>query len=188
MKEGNGPTYKPKMKETIVKYVLENSIINEYFMKVESDYRDDFRSHIWLIILEMTENQKKMEKITKLYSENKLGRYIVGLITNQLKSNTSSFTAIYKKKFQPIDFDIPQQIEDEPRTTAIVRSIIKELNGIYFADAILYKLWRGIDPISNKIKKPMTFKEIQELIGINYKSVRNSVMKTDRIIKERVKI
>lgn len=176
------------MKETIIKYVLDNKIITDYFEKVESEFKDDFRSHIWLIILEMTEDKKKMLKITKLYQENKLGKYIVGLITNQLKSNNSSFTMIYKKRFQELDFDIIETRNEKTKTIEIVENIIKELNNHHYADSILYKLWRGIDPITNKLKQPMTFKQIQELIGINYKSIRNSVMKTDKIIKSKIKL
>lgn len=176
------------MKEQIIKYVLGNEIINDYFRKVEAEYQDDFRSHIWLIILEMTENETKLQVITKLYYENRLGRYIVGIMTNQLKSNTSTFYKIYKKRFLPLDFDIPQTEVEEKRTMSTVSDIIKELDTIYFADSILYKLWRGIDPITNELKSPMTFKQIQQLIGINYKSVRTSVMKTDKRIKSKINL
>jgi Asp-tRNA(Asn)/Glu-tRNA(Gln) amidotransferase B subunit len=43
--------------------------------------------------------EKNPEKIEKLLDEKKLGKWIVGMITNQLKSNTSSFAKLYYNKF-----------------------------------------------------------------------------------------
>jgi len=70
----------------------------------------------------------------------------------------------------------------------MVKQVILILNNIYPVDSVLYKLYRGIDPITNELKDAMTYQEIQKLIGINYQAVRSSVMKTDKLIKERIKI
>lgn len=169
------------MRDKIINYILNNPIINDYFSKVQPDLRGDFESHIWLIIMEMIGDKDKSITIERLYNSGDLGRFIVGVITNQLKSNTSSFTRLYKESSIVYNGEIPDKAEDYIETThpaKVVLRIINELNHIHYADAVLFKLYYGIDPITNKLTKPKTYAEIQQLIGINYQTVRNSVIKT----------
>lgn len=177
------------MRDKIIKHIMSNKAINDYLAKVQPEWRDDFKSHIWLIIFEMFEIESKRKKIEKLYNNAELTKYLMGMITNQLKSNTSSFTKIYKARFQPLDFDMRMEESktDEERPD-IIKRIIRELDNIHWADAILYKMYRGIDPITNELKEAMSYSEIQRVIGINYRSVRNSIIKTDKSIKDKIKI
>ncbi len=173
------------MRDKIINYILNNHIINDYFSKVQPELRGDFQSHIWLIIMEMIEDNNKNITIEKLYNSGDLGRFITGIITNQLKSNTSSFTKLYKDQYVIYNEDIPEkadEYEEETHPRKIVMKIINELNHIHYADAVLFKLYYGIDPITNNLTKPKTYAEIQGLIGINYQTVRNSVLKTKRQI------
>lgn len=133
----------------------------------------------------MIEDNNKNITIEKLYNSGDLGRFITGIITNQLKSNTSSFTKLYKDQYVIYNEDIPEkadEYEEETHPRKIVMKIINELNHIHYADAVLFKLYYGIDPITNNLTKPKTYAEIQGLIGINYQTVRNSVLKTKRQI------
>ena len=178
------------MHEQILKSILENSIIIDYFNKVQEEYRDDFRQHIWLIITEMMADEEKSEKIEKLWKADNLGKFIVGIITNQLKSNTSSFTKLYKDS-NIIYTTIPELKEEEveqQNARLVILKMLNILNNIHFVDAVLFKLYYGIDPITNEITQPKTYGEIQNLIGINYQTVRNSVLKTKKTIKEHIKI
>lgn len=85
-------------------------------------------------------------------------------------------------------------VESEDKETAVMNhkliltKIINLLNNTYYYDSILYKLYRGIDPITNELREPMTYQQIQKLIGINYQAVRSSVIKTDKMIKEKIKL
>jgi hypothetical protein len=174
------------VRDKIINYILNNHIINDYFKKVQVDLRGDFQSHIWLIIMEMIQDKEKYITIQKLYESGDLGRFITGIITNQLKSNTSSFTKLYKDQYVIYNEDIPDkadEYEEETHPRKIVMKIINELNHIHYADAVLFKLYYGICPVTNNIIKPKTYAEIQDLIGINYQTVRNSVIKTKKQIK-----
>ena len=133
----------------------------------------------------------KYDKVLELYNSNELGKFIVGIINNQLKSNTSSYTKQYKDKritYTTIEDEPVEEESDKINHINMVKQIVLILNNVYPVDSVLYKLYRGIDPITNELKDAMTYQEIQKLIGINYQAVRSSVMKTDKLIKERVKI
>lgn len=179
------------MRETITTYILTNPIINDYLSKIDKENRNDFAQHIYLIIWEMMDDKIKYKRIKGLFQQGQLGKFIIGIINNQLKSNTSSFTKIYKdKRITYInEFPILNDETHHPINPKIVIvKIIDILNNVYYYDSILYKLYRGIDPITNEIREPMTYQQIQKLIGINYQAVRSSVIKTDKMIKEKIKL
>jgi len=173
------------MKQEITNYILNNQIINDYFNKVDDTNKSDFKQHIYLIIFEMMNDDIKWLRMQDLYKRNELGKFIVGIINNQLKSNNSSFTKQYKSKttiYKDIEEKADEQISSI-NTAILVFQIIKELQNIYCVDAVLYKLYRGIDPITDELKEPMTYQQIQKLIGINYQAVRSSVIKTEKHLK-----
>lgn len=74
------------MKETITNYILTNGIIIDYLSKVDKENRDDFRQHIYLIIWEMMWDEAKFKRMIQLHKRGELGKFIVGIINNQLKS------------------------------------------------------------------------------------------------------
>ena len=71
-------------------------------------------------------------------------------------------------------------------TRIILMKVLNILNNIHFVDAILFKLYYGIDPVTNEITEPKTYQQVQDIININYQTVRNSVMKTQKLIKESI--
>lgn len=162
----------------ITNYILNNAIINDYFSKVESSIKDDFKQHIYLIIFEMIESQP--EKIQLLYSKNELGKFIIGIINNQLKSNTSSFYKQFKKQLD-IDFYSYSLInaEEDP-----IFDIVKKMNH----SNVLLKL-KGFHPYHLSLFKlkwvdGLTIKEISDKLKIKYTTVYASIKKTEKKLKK----
>lgn len=175
--------------EIIMKDILINRSINLYFSKVEVEWRDDFRAHIYLTIMEGLTDPEKSKKIIQAHSQGNIHKWVCAVITNQLKSKTSPFYKIYKMRYKNIDFDISEEPKtEELNKDIIIKKILIELDNQHFADSVLYKLYRGIDPITNELKSPMTYGEISKKIGISYRSIYNSIAKTDKIIKSKIKI
>lgn len=178
------------MKEQIITYLLTNNYINNYFNKVNIENRADLKQFVWEEILKILNDETKLKYLTKLWEEdiNIVGKYFNKLISNQLKSDTSPYYLLYYNKkivLKPDntyfnEIDIPEENID---TKSIINKIIKILDNIYFVDAILYKLYRGIDPLSNKITKPKTYKEMEKLMNLNWQCIRDSIIKTEKIIK-----
>lgn len=173
----------------ITEELTKNKIVNDYFSRVSSTLRDDFKQHIFLQIYELYhKNPKKVELLIK---ENKLGQYIVGVITNQLKSKTSSFAKAHYNKYLEFqeNFNQISNGEDEYEEArkdpeCEVQKIIIWLQTIHPADCILFKLYYGIDPITNEIRTRMTFVEIQKLLDIPYQTVQKSCLKTKNELKK----
>lgn len=170
-------------------YIIHNKIIKDYFSKIPIEYRDDFIQHIWIIILELDKN-----KIQTLYDKGELGKFIIGIISNQLKSNTSSFYKQFRKE-STLELTDNQSIENiaddeyrEINNNKIIKDIIKILDNVHYVDQVLFKLYRGIDPITNKLVKPLTYSEIEKLTGITYQTVWYSVNKVTKLIKKQIEI
>lgn len=172
-------------------YILNNKIINDYFSKIPIEYRNEFKQHIWLNILEIYNNNEN--KINELYESNNLGKYIIGIINNQLKSKNSSFFNLHKKNLHSeykseYDDNITEEEYYETDNKRVISNIIILLDKIHFVDAILFKLYRGICTKSNTIVKPLTYSEIKIMTGIPYKTVWYSINKVNKIIKNNTKI
>ena len=171
--------------DQIFKELTENKIINDYFAKISPTYIDDFKQHIYCQIYETYYNSP--EKIELLLKEGKLGKYINGIISNQLKSNTSSFAKLYYNlnlvEFE--DRDIKSVEEPKVKDPFIeIEKIIIWLQTQHPADAILFKLHFGICPFTNTIKEPMSFKEMQTLLNIPYQTIQKSCLKTKMKLRE----
>lgn len=174
------------MEDKHIEYILNNKIINQYFEKVPLEYRDDFRQFIWLIICEMD-----IDKINNLYVKNELGKFIIGIINNQLKSKTSSFHKIYRKNNSTIlddRLDYKYEEYEEKDNLKIINDIINLLDKCHWVDSILFKMYRGIDCRTNKLVKPMTYAEIENETGIKYQTVWYSINKITKIIKKEIKL
>lgn len=82
-------------KNEILKELFQSKTIKETFRRVKqsSDTREnlqDLEQDIYLYLLED-------EKVERLYDENKLHFYVVRLILNQLRSQTSRYFYVYKR-------------------------------------------------------------------------------------------
>lgn len=177
------PTFLEKKKLT--DYILNNSYIDNYFNKIEPEFKDDFIQEMWVIFMEHINNN--YDRMCVLYEEDKLGKYLVGIITNQLISNNSSFYRKFKKvrkiQVELKDIDIPDTeyvIDKKPIT---LEQILIVLNNLIYYDAVLFKLYYGICPITNQIIEKKTYKEIADLIGLkDFQTIRNNIIATKKII------
>ena len=78
------------MRQEITDYILNNRIINEYFSKVDA-FKDDFKQHIYLILLELYQtNPNKIEEILgqDLYKK------VQDILTNTNKMNQNEIVEV----------------------------------------------------------------------------------------------
>lgn len=169
-------------KEIIWNYIINNKIINDYFSKIKED---DFQSYIYLLIGEFIEAEH--QKVSDLYINKELGKYLNGMITNQLKSSNSSYHKLYRQTNMEYN-DIIYDIKDEPYEEYNIKRILTNiLNNIYFYDAILYKLYIGLHPLTNEVIPTKSYREIESITKIPYTTLRKSILKTEKIIKNKLK-
>jgi hypothetical protein len=167
-------------------YLLNNEYINTYLNKVELEWRDDFRQEMWLIFMDHINNS--YDRMLSLYEENKLGKYMVGIISNQLISNNSSFYKKFKKvRKNNVELTTTYESATEEDYFELkiitIEQITIILNNQMYYDAVLFKLYYGICPITNKIVPKKTYKEIAELIGLkDFQTIRNNIIATKKII------
>ena len=172
------------MKDQIINYILNNKIINEYFEKVPEEYKDDFRQEILLIILNDL-NTDKLTHLENLYKENNLGRYVNGIITNQLKSETSQFHYKYRKNKMlelPSTYEEPITQYQEINTDIMMQKLMFCLNNLPYYNAVLFKLYYGICPITGELTGKTTYRKIAEEIGIKEQLVKRIVTATKKIL------
>lgn len=183
------------IKEQIMNYILTNEYINNYLSKVKENYRDEFKQHFYLEILESMEVPIKLQKLETLFHNNGLGKWCNAILKNQLISNTSSFHKLHRKNHLniinadifDIQIDIPIDPPPENYKKEQYHKIVTLLNQIQPFDAILFKMYYGINTITNEPTKPMTYRQIQDKVSISYQAVRLSVMTTKKTIQERIK-
>ncbi len=167
------------MKQEIKDYILNNKIINDFISKVKDDKRGDFISHIWLIILEKDNN-----RIEELYYKGELGKYIIGIMLIQLKMTNSEFNQIWKDRdwvdVESVNKEVEPYIEiDGSKRLKIIFNTIRNVRPV---DQVLFRMYYGIDDDNNFVE-PKTFKEIQEITGLKYHTIRKSVLRTKGKIK-----
>lgn len=170
-------------------YILNNKSINSYLLKQPQDYRQDFYTTIleWL-----NADNEKTELIFKLFKNEQLGMYCMGMIRNGGKPNSPWF-----KKYNNINIVYSElalsnwYVEETEKVTIdeinIIGKIIQILNSMDLYHSILFKLKIGISPITEELVEPLSYNQIQDKIGISYTSVRNSCKKTEKIIKQKLK-
>lgn len=78
--------------EKLYKENFIQSVIKKYTTKLSNEDEDDVCQEIYLILLEMPE-----EEIVQLFNNNQLNFYIVKIIKNQLLSTTSKVFKLYLK-------------------------------------------------------------------------------------------
>ncbi len=179
-----------EQKQIMFDYILNNKSINSYLLKQSQDFKQDFYTTIleWL-----NADDKKTELLTKLYKNEQLGMYCMGMIRNGAKPNSPWF-----KKYNNINIVYSEIVlsnwfveetkeVDKVDEIYLIGKIIQILNNIDFYHSILFKLKIGISPLTEEIVDPLSYNQIQELIGISYTSVRNSCLKTEKIIKQKLK-
>jgi hypothetical protein len=167
------------MRKEIEEYIINNKIVNDYFDKIDKEYKDDFRQYIYLIIFELI--NCNASKIETLYLKDELGKFIIGIINNQLKSNTSSFHKVYRKT---IDIDnysydkVNNELEDlsfEFSKKINYKNLINKIDNLHPYHATLFKM-KWIDGL--------TINQISKKTKIKYTTIYASIKKTEGILKK----
>lgn len=168
----------------IFDYILISEKINDCISKIPALYRDDFKQHFYIQMLEMKE-----DKIEKAYFNGYLDWLCIKVITNQYSSNFSTYHKIYRSTptFNSLDINdvveskIPQeedrlylQLMDSDK----FKKIEKLLNSRHFYHKQLWYMY---------YIEEMSYRDIENQTGINFQSVRNSVLKTNEYIKNNLK-
>jgi len=152
-----------------------NSVtIQNMFLKVKADDRDELKSYIMEILIDQE------IKSVKAFKEGWLDYFVWRLIENQYFSNTSPYRRkIVSYKTSELDFDIEDcGIEDNVSNERFFIQIEGILNGQHWYLSSLFKM---------HFYKGLSYKEISEQTGINYQTIRRDILKTLDIIKNKIK-
>ena len=183
-------------KQEIMNYILTNKTINRFLDNVPVDDKNEFKQYFYLTILEAMENEKKYQKFLQLFysdDSSQLGRYCTMIINNSRKnkSNYNYKKKLYGKNIQFVTIDNIELIDtayEEINSKQIINEIVRELHHLNYCDQIMFKLYFGIDPKTNEVTERKTYKEIEQIIGINWQNARNSVIKTQKFLQQKIKL
>lgn len=192
-------------KNDIVISVMESDLINSAILNIcPPKYREDFRSHFYLQLLEMKE-----VKLQQAWNNGWLDWLCVKILSNQMNSNTSSFWKIYRNggfagekkiwsqtelnefrenhrdEVSPISYDgyftLKDEGEEHIEKLELIELrrdlIIDTLNSRHFYHRHLFLL--HLDG--------MTYRQIEKDTGISYQSVRLSIIATTEWLKKNIK-
>jgi len=154
-------------------YFYESETVRNIFLKVKSHHREDFKSFILDNLLD------KPDKLIKSYEEGWIDFYIWRIVANQYYSTSSPWYRKYLIK-ENVMIDKP---EDEPEVSIDEEEVLNQvktiLNTLHWYDRTLFEMYYF---------DKLTYQKIQEKTGINYISVRRTVMKTLEKIKIQISI
>jgi hypothetical protein len=170
----------------VINQLIESEEVNELINKIEpKELRGDFKGHLYLTLIDYDK-----EKILKARREGYLNKLIGRIIISQFKSNTSDFYRIYRNQgfrkgiifINPILSNENEQIEYEETREEWIIDKVEEINNILrsreYYHTTLFRMYFFDD---------MTYQQIEKMTGINFQSVRISVLKTIKFIKQRIK-
>lgn len=149
---------------------------------VENDYlADELYSEFLLSISEMDE-----EKLIKLYESGELKFYLLRIIVNQYKSNSSRYYRQIKKKYTKIiDYAVFLEHNDDTQT------IVNELsdNWLVFLNEKIEKLhWYDKTIFQMYINDNLSMKKIADKIKIPESSIKSTIKSVRNYLKEMVEI
>jgi len=162
-----------KMLNDALIYFHESETVKNMFLKIKSNQREDFKSFIMDNLLD------KPEKLIKSYNEGFIDYYIWRIIENQYYSTTSP----WYRKFLIKDNIMIDIAEDEPEVNIDEESVLEQVKNIlkrtHWYDRVLFEMY---------YLEKMTYKQIESKTGINYISIRRTVMKTLENVKKQIKM
>lgn len=175
----------------IMDYIMSNKIINNFLDKVPIDDRDDFKQYFYLTILEALNHPTKFKKLSKLFDHcpTSLGKYCTMIIHNSRQKQSPY--GYKKKRIKIVEFKNIEMTDtkyEEIETRSVIDQIVRELNHLNYYDQVMFKLYYGIDPVTNEVSEKRTYKDIEKVIGINWQYARLSVIQTLKYIQEKIQI
>ena len=153
-------------------YFYESETIKNMFLKIKSHHREDFKSFIIDNLLD------KPDKLIKAYEEGWVDFYIWRIIANQYYSTTSPWYRKYLIK-ENVMIDVA---EGEPEVSIDEESVLNQIKSI-----LNRQHWYNRTLFEMYYFEKLTYKKIEEKTGINYISVRRTVMKTLENVKTQIK-
>lgn len=180
-------------RQTVIDHILTDTFYEEVLKKYLSNKsgRDEFRQELWLIILEMPD-----DKLIHYYDTKCLKYIYIGIINNQIKSNTSAWHRNYRKNQPQEYFDNIYDSIDEADYVLNVKTenedkldyITDKLVQIESADP---KMVRDITLFKMHFYEGMTYRAIEKATNIGYVNVFHYVNNIKNILiknKSQVKI
>lgn len=171
-------------RQEILNYIYHSKTINNIFSSIIKDKtkRNLMKSDCYLAMCEL-----KPQILIVMYENGKIDGYIATFILNQWNSNTSNYYKDWKnggfRKSLTRDYDevkYDNMIDEEIQETyhKYVKDIDTILDSTHWYHKTLFQLY---------FTEGHTYKEIESMTGINFRSVALSVNKTLDIIRKELK-
>lgn len=170
------------LKTKIYQYVINSKVINDALVKVVNDPKhfDDFKQHFYLQLLEMDE-----QKLFRAYLEGYLDILCTRIMWNQWRSKNSSFYFLYKNPKIVYEDDLSNWTITDSETIDFDYSkaeVILNAKEEKWIDKqyhmTLFKLY---------YKNGHNYRQISELTGININSIAQSINKSIKYLKRKIK-
>jgi hypothetical protein len=165
---------KATKKKEIMDYVYNSKTINNIFSSIiqNKDKRDLMKSDVYIMLCELDE-----KKLLIMYENGKIDGFIAKIILNQWNSNTSDYYKNWKNGgFRKSLTKDSSEFNTEPIEYVEQLSYSRYMNDV---NTIIESThWYHKTLFNLYFVDKHSYKEIEELTGINFRSVFNSVNKT----------
>lgn len=161
-------------KQEIMNYVYHSKTINNIFNNIiqNKDRRELMKSDVYLLLCEMDD-----KKLIIMYDNGKIDGFISKVILQQWNSNTSDYYKNYKnggfrKSLTRDNGDVDMELSNESESFSYSKynnDITNILDNTHWYHKTLFNLYYSDD---------YSYKQIEGMTGINFRSVFNSVNKT----------
>lgn len=164
-------------KNQIIEKLYTGKNFTDCIAKMEPEHlREDLKQEVILIVCEWDE-----EKIQKLHADHVLEFYVVRVILNLIKSNTSNFYKTYRQiMVEFINHEVADDFNREERELRemVEDMAIEEIDRLYWYEKGLIELYI----------KHGNYRAIEKDTGIPFTSCYKSIQKSIKTIREKVAI
>ena len=173
----------------IIEYIYKNISINEAIKNiVDKGWVDDFKSHFILQLMDIDKI-----KLIEMYDRNELIWFSLRIITNQWRSNTSSFWKIYRNGGNPsktrtnaveVNDDILESSEDEEELPdpKVIKIRIKVLLSQQYEDFLTNQYHKTLFELY--YFDSLNLRQISESTEIHINTISRSIRKTKNYLKD----
>lgn len=180
-----------KRKMKLIEEIWSSEATNKTISSVAKQFRDDMKQHLAIILIKMD-----YTKLKKLHTNNEIDKYIWGIVKTQWQKGkaasgnkpTSSFwkehTILddgHRVNVEAYDFEVSEynnlgDLIDKHLSEILDNYHKMNINSInYFFNRTLFELY---------YVKGLTYQQIVKETGINYTTVRKSIMTTLEYVKK----
>lgn len=161
-------------RDRIISNLFTGKNFNECLQKMEPAHlRDDLKQEVILIVCEQPE-----QRITDLYSRNQLEFFVVRIILNLVKSNTSPFARKYRRyMLQLTEVDIPDNTDSDRQHREDVEDMtLASIDSLYWYNAEMVRLYGECG----------NYRAIEKLTRIPYISCYQTIKKSFQELRSKV--